>query len=103
DNERLGDRLLETDGKRNVGVGVRLKLNGHEFMSRHVAHRRHHAFVEGCLAEHAAHVNYAGGNFHQHMLTKDLEIVRSHYTILRRPLLALGMSRHGATCSPPKM
>src|SRR4029077_1018652 len=83
DNEGLGDRFLETDGKRSIGVGVGLKLDRHELMPRHVSHCSHHAFVEGRLAENVADVKYAGGNFHQHALTKYLEIFRAHCAILR--------------------
>ena len=106
DNEGLGDRLFETDGKWNIGVGVGLKLDRHELMPRYVAHCSHDAFVESRLAENVAHVKYAGGNFHQHMLAKDLEVFRAHCAILR--LAGDRSSRQGAMmrcapCSPQKM
>src|SRR5262245_42098248 len=81
DNERLRDRLLEPDRKRNVGVGIRLKFDRYELMPRHLAYRTHHALIESRLAEHAADVKYAGGDFHQHLLAQDIEIFDTHCAI----------------------
>ena len=109
DDKRLRDRLLETDGKRNVGIGVWLEFDRHELVSRHLGHGRHHAFVERRLADHVAHVKYTGGDFREHMLTEDFKVFRTHCAILRphQGYVALGASERrvaplgnvGETCS----
>src|SRR5262245_53579912 len=83
DNERLRDRLVEADRKRDVGVGIDLQLDRHELVSRHPGHGRHHTFVERGPADHAAHVQRAGGNLRQHVSTQEVEIVRTHGAIPR--------------------
>ena len=61
------------------------------------------------LADHVTHVECAGGNFHEHVLTEDFEVFHTHSAILQpQPrYVALGASERrvaplgnvGETCS----
>src|SRR6185295_5138582 len=50
DDVRLGDRLVETDGQRTVEIGIRLQLDGDEFVARQTRENFHHRGTEYSLA-----------------------------------------------------
>ena len=104
DDERLRDRLLETYGKRNVGVGVGLQFDRYELVSRHLGHGRHHAFVERRLADQVTHVKCAGGNFREHLSTEDFEVFHAHcHPAATTGYAALDAGTRRVACSPAEM
>jgi hypothetical protein len=84
DNERLRDRLVESDRQWNVGVSVRVELDWHKLMSRNLAQGRHNPFIKRGLADRVAQLNHPGGNFREHLPTQDLEVFCSHREITGR-------------------
>ncbi len=80
-NERLRDGFFESDRKRNIGVGIGLQLDRHEFVSRHLVHGRHDPFGERCLADGLAHMKHGRGDFGEHTLTQEVEIFHTHYAV----------------------
>jgi hypothetical protein len=49
----------------------------HKLMPRHLAHRRHDAFVKGTLCDDVTQLEGAGGDGREHVFTQGLKV--SHW------------------------
>src|SRR5262249_48000812 len=98
-------RLIETDRNWHVQVSVRLDLDRHKLVSRHLSHCPEDSLVERSVANLGGHVVGYRSNCRNHVSSLFLEIVRVHETphssdtsrrnrsvIRRRTLQALGDS-----------
>src|SRR5262249_47722727 len=63
----------------NVVIRVGLKFDWHKVMTRHFAHGRHDAFVEGTLADRVAQRKRLGGDDREHVFTHGLKVFCSHW------------------------
>ena len=78
DDKRLRDRLLEADRKRRIGVGMRLKLDGHKGVTRHLIHDLHYPPGKGRFADPRAHIDGLDGDLRDHGSAQGREIVWVH-------------------------
>src|SRR5262245_11440809 len=79
-HQRLRDRLIETDRNWPVQVSVRLDLERHKLVSRHLSHCPEDSLVQRSLANLGAHVVGYRLNCRNHVPSLFLEIVRVHDT-----------------------
>src|SRR6516165_7622511 len=77
-HKRLRDRLIETNRNWPVQVSVRLDLDRHKLVSRHLGHRSEDSLVQRHLANLGGHVFGYGPDCHNHLSSLFLKKFRVH-------------------------